>query len=135
MEAFDREFWMFTLVAIFFSIIGLTYILNVSKKEYIAVPWTISNFMLLVMANGAYKFWNNTKIKIFVVLLYILTLAISVMWADSLQTSGSVQNCASVLMIASAILMTLLSPELISYLISLGYIAIWISLTFYKVLS
>lgn len=163
----DRIFWIYFIITLFFIIIGVGAILS-SNDPYmivIAIFWLLSNVALMILVYHAsvncmdpeidhqcYTVGTNSRVWLFINILFIILLIISTLWAGELrnQDSGPLRTMSGVLiLLGGLILCGLASGVLIAgndcfalsrtfiapFWVAIGYILIWFGLTLYVVLT
>ena len=139
----NRKFWVYFLIALFFTIVGISYIstYEIGFQPAILAFWILSNVMLFVIIYNVTEFWcshNHQKVVRFSNVLYILILITSVVWTDSLNKKGNtgIENVSSILIILGGLLLFGIIPgnySPLAFWAGLLYLAIWTGLTFYMV--
>lgn len=158
---FDRTFWIYFIITLFFIIIGITLILG-SAQDYqlvIAFFWMLATIALMIIVYYASLTWGpscnddtlvcvidqnsgcfeaKNRVWLFVNILFIILLILSVMWAGEFSNldSGPFRSLSGVLILLGGLILVFLTSShpksrIIIFWISTFYLLIWFALTFY----
>lgn len=153
---YDRVFWIYFIVTLFFIILGSSSIVtsNLQSMPTILFIWTLSNIALMIISYRASVKWAPTsdnicfvdynaecfkpsnRIWLLINVIFILLLILSVLWAGELSNtdSGPIKSMSGILIILGGIVLSSLVDST-TFFVSLFYLLIWVSLTFYTILS
>lgn len=153
----DRIFWIYLIITLFFTIIGITFISHSNRDiVIISILYLIANTSLLfiiyyasnhlqsdnvcIIDKNSDCFNPNNRIWLFINLIYIIILILSILWACELNNDNNVKSISGILILIGALLICglgiirkyrdnniLLSP----FWYSIIYLSIWFVLTIY----
>ena len=110
---YDRVFWIYFIIALFFVIVGMSLIMSSNDPYliYVSVIWLIANVALIILAYQTSIVWgpknsNNgelvcfvdkdsrcfdskNRVWLFVNLIFIVILILQVLWASELYNVGN----------------------------------------------
>lgn len=158
---YDRIFWIYFIITLFFIIIGLRLIISSNDPYMLVISffWLIGNLSLLIITYHASIIWGPTdennglicvadqnskcfeptnRTWLLINIVFVLLLIISVLWAGELSNTdaGPLKSISGVLiLLGGLILCTYSKSNVIPFSFSVGYLLIWLSLTFYIILQ
>lgn len=146
--SYERIFWLYFLITIFFSIIGVGMILwNNDNAWSLTIFWLISNFALLIIIYiASINIWFKDNINWWIInVIFLILLILSVVWAVEFNDVTIRTTIGVLILFATLILYSFartnesndfLDTENPSYIlwIIVGYLIIWTSLTLYSVI-
>lgn len=132
----DRIFWIYVIIAFFFIIIGMGLIILSDDPNLISITilWLIG--VLALTINSYYLYIENDNcLKFFIIVVFIILLIISVIWAGELWNSNSqlLLILCTLILLGGVVLIGLRtngdSINTITYWSSIIFITIWLALT------
>lgn len=162
---YDRIFWIYFIVALFFTILGIGYIITTldSYMLIIAILWLLSIVLLLIIVYHGSIYWSpgapdsptcvidrnsrcfepSNRTWLIINLLFVVLLILSTLWAAELSDpdAGTMRALSGILILIGGLTLCGLSTNhsyleaTIPFWSSVAYLFIWFGLTMYIVLS
>lgn len=162
---YDRIFWIYFIIALFFIILGIGFIISATDSYMliIAILWLLSVILLLIIVYHGSIYWSpgpvnnptcvadgttcyfepSNRVWLSINILFVLLLVFSVLWAAELINvdGGVLRMLSGVLMLLGGLILCALSTNYsylnatIPFWASVGYLFIWFGLTMYVILT
>jgi hypothetical protein len=162
---YDRIFWIYFIVALFFTILGIGYIITAldSYMLIIAILWLLSIVLLLIIIYHGSIYWSpgppddpicvidrnsqcfqpDNRTWLIINLLFVLLLILSTLWAAELSNpdAGPIRTLSGVLILLGGLILCSLSTDHtyltadIPFWSAVAYLFIWFGLTMYVTLT
>jgi hypothetical protein len=138
---YDRIFWIYVIITVFFIIIGMGLIISSNDLNIISISilWLISILALMINVYHLY-IENDNHVKIFVIIIFISLLIIAVIWAGELwnQNNNQLLIILCVLILLGGVILFNLRTKsdninTVTFWTSLIFISVWIGLTIHIV--
>lgn len=133
-----RVFWIYAMISIFFSVLGMLYLVEFTTKHtvWISVLWLLANIILTVLVYCVVSDIEPCFLDITWILantVFVLILVFSVIWAGELSTdSNSALGVSSGILIVLGGLLLSSAASGISFFMGCAYVIVWISLCIYS---
>lgn len=126
----DRLFWLYAIVVIFFSIIGLGFLLS-SAPIWVPILWFFSSLILLVFVYNL-----SPCLSILGYILFFIILVFMVLWAAEFNTDNSIIcGVAPAYIILASLLLFKTQSESEDIVPCAVFCLIWMVLGIYAVIS
>ena len=132
----DHIFWIYLVVILFFTIIGVYLILSqtLTRAVPILIIWLLINVSLLVMVYSAINInWGRSPIRTCINVLFTILLILSLIFIDRLNESDiSIVSLAGVLtLLAGLVMIKMISVDCVSMVAGVVYLILWLGLILY----
>ena len=155
---YDRIFWIYFIVALFFAILGVGYIITSIDDHMliIMVLWLLSIVLLLIIVYHASIYWSpgpvcvvdgnsqcfepSNRIWLLINIGFVVLLILSTLWAAELSNldAGPLRPLSGVLILLGGLVLCSLSTYLtadIPFWSCVAYLFIWFGLAMYITLT
>lgn len=129
----DRIFWVYVIIAFFFVIIGVNYIIDKNIPWTVLFLWLVSIVLLLILI-----YYTKNINSILSIGLFIFLLACSVIWLAELtndQMNGKQSLFGVAAILGGLILLALVCNKQNFIWLAFFYILIWIILSIYTAIN
>ncbi len=131
----DRLFWIYLLITLFFTIMGIIYILSVNIEflSVMAVLWLFSNvllFLVIYRIVTCEQCDNSLPLTIFVNILFFIILILSVLWTVELTSNNLLSSMSGILIIICGLALSVISStDFYKFWITVIYNLMWFIMT------
>lgn len=161
---YNRIFWIYFMVTLFFIIIGVGLILASTdpNRLVVAILWLLGNIALLILVYHSSINWGpdgqicvidsnsgcfdaDNRVWLFVNILFIVLLIFGVLWAAEFNNkdSGPLLTISGVIIILGGLLFAglatgwqfLNNPHIIPFWVAVVFLIIWFALTLYVAIT
>ena len=162
---YDRIFWIYCIIALFFIILGIGFIISATDTYMliIVILWLLSVVLLLIVVYHGSIYWSpgppgnpicvadnsicyfepSNRVWLYINILFVLLLILSVFWAAELINinNGVMRTLSGILILLGGLILCSLSTNYsylnatIPFWASVGYLFIWFGLTMYIIIS
>ena len=154
---YDRIFWIYFIITIFFIIIGVGWVITSSDPGLIIVAtlWLLSNIVLMILVYNASVKWApidpdnldnqicvvdsnsqcfdpSNRVWLLINILFIILLIVSILWAGELKNAdaGPLRTMAGVIMLLGGLILTGLSSDGYNFMYGMYTTSFWISVSY-----